>query len=66
MFTTGLRAGDLAMTGIAGLRPIGQVMGACVLHSDSLYENVTITGSPGASRSRARNDAGMTGTVTGD
>ena len=47
MFTTGLRAGDLAMTGIAGLRPIGQVMGACVSHSDFIHGNGQMTGSPG-------------------
>lgn len=47
MFTTGLRAGDLAMTGIAGLRPIGQVLGACVSHSNFIHGNGQMTGSPG-------------------
>jgi uncharacterized protein YbjQ (UPF0145 family) len=47
MFTTGLKPNDLAMTGIAGLRPIGQVMGACVLHSKFIRGNVKMTGTPG-------------------
>jgi uncharacterized protein YbjQ (UPF0145 family) len=47
MFTTGLRAGDLAVTGIAGLRPIGPVTGAGVLRSDFIHGNGRMTGSPG-------------------
>lgn len=47
MFTTGLKPSDLAATGIAGLRPIGQVMGACVSHSKFIRGNVRMTGSIG-------------------
>jgi uncharacterized protein YbjQ (UPF0145 family) len=47
MFTIGLKPNDLAMTGIVGLRPIGQVMGACAFHSKFIRGNVKMTGTPG-------------------
>lgn len=47
MFTTGLEPNALAMTGIAGLHPIGQVMGACVFHSKFIRGDVKLTGRPG-------------------
>jgi uncharacterized protein YbjQ (UPF0145 family) len=47
MFTTGLEPNALAMTGIAGLHPIGQVMGACVFRSKFIRGDVKLAGRPG-------------------
>ena len=47
MFTTGLEPNALAVTGIAGLHPLGQVMGACVYHSKFIRGDVKLTGRPG-------------------
>jgi uncharacterized protein YbjQ (UPF0145 family) len=47
MFTTGLEPNALAMTGVAGLHPIGQVMGACVFHSKFIRGDVKLTGRRG-------------------
>lgn len=47
MFTTGLKADDVAVTGIAGLRPLGQVTGACASRSGFYRGHGKMVGGPG-------------------
>jgi uncharacterized protein YbjQ (UPF0145 family) len=47
MFTSGILPKEAAMTGAAGLRPLGQVAGTCVYHSNHIRGFGPITGHPG-------------------
>jgi uncharacterized protein YbjQ (UPF0145 family) len=47
MFTSGILPKEAAMTGAAGLRPLGQVAGTCVYRSDHIHGFGPVTGHPG-------------------
>jgi uncharacterized protein YbjQ (UPF0145 family) len=47
MFTSGIPPKEAAMTGAAGLQPLGQVAGTCVYHSNHIRGFGPITGYPG-------------------
>jgi uncharacterized protein YbjQ (UPF0145 family) len=47
MFTSGITPREAAMTEAAGLRPLGQVAGTCVYHSNHFHGMGPVTGYPG-------------------
>lgn len=47
MFTSGILPKEAAMTRAAGLRPLGQVAGTCVYHSNHIHGFGQVTGQPG-------------------